>query len=326
MQLRHQFLLIVLFLLLAGTGCYISLDGLEMIDPSPDAFDDEAVNFLVVGDWGRGGWFWQDDVAEAMGEVGEDINSRFVISTGDNFYENGVTSVTDRAWRSSFENVYTAASLQTPWYAVLGNHDHQGDIQTQINYADQSDRWTMPARYYAFTQAIDDSTTALFAFLDTEPFILDDASEVEQQRRWLDSTLANSVAQWKIVVGHRQLYAVRAGHGPSSRMQRAIAPLLENHGVTAYMSGHVHSLQHLKPEGSSVHYLISGAGSIAHKLEEPADSALFAGAAPGFLAVSLTAEAMYIRFFDYRGHIGYAAEIAPRLTMPVPMPVAEPVL
>ncbi|HMB93223.1 MAG TPA: tartrate-resistant acid phosphatase type 5 family protein [Rhodothermales bacterium] len=326
MGLRHPLKIIALLWLLTGAGCYLSWDSLDVLDPSPDAFDQDAFNFMVVGDWGRGGWFWQDDVAEAMGGIGAEINSRFVISTGDNFYEDGVASVADGKWQSSFENVYTAPSLQTPWYAVLGNHDHRGNIQAQIDYTDQSDRWTMPARYYAFTQPIDDSTTALFAFLDTEVFVFDDPAEVTQQQRWLDSTLANTEAQWKIVVGHHNLYAVRAGHGNSSRMQRAIEPLMEKHSVTAYLCGHVHSLQHLQPEGSSIDYLVSGAGSLAYKLEEPSDGALFAAASPGFLAVSLTPEAMHVRFFDYRGRVGYAAEVESRPSTPKPVPVAEPVL
>lgn len=326
MGVQHQLKIIALFLLITGAGCYLSWDGLNALDPSPDAFDKDAFNFLVVGDWGRGGWFWQDDVADAMGRIGEEVNSRFVISTGDNFYEDGVTSVADRQWQTSFEDVYTAPSLQTPWYAVLGNHDHQGNIQAQIDYTNESDRWTMPARYYAITQTIDDSTTALFAFLDTEVFVFDNPAEVAQQQRWLDSTLANTSAQWKIVVGHHNLYAVRAGHGSSPSMQRALEPLLEAHDVTAYISGHVHSLQHLKPEGSSVHYLISGAGSMANKLEESPEGALFAGASPGFLAVSLTPEAMHVRFFDYRGQVGYAAEIEPRPSTPEPVPVKEPAL
>ena len=316
----------LLFILWTAAGCQLSWEKLDVLDPTPDPFDKEAFNFMVVGDWGRGGWLWQDDVAEAMGEVGAQINSRFVISTGDNFYENGVTSVVDSKWQSSFEDVYTAPSLQTPWYAVLGNHDHRGNVQAQIDYTDQSDRWTMPARYYALTQPIDDSTTALFAFLDTEIFVFDNPAEVAQQQRWLDSTLANTEATWKIVVGHHNLYAVRAGHGNSSRMQQAIEPLLEQHKVTAYLCGHAHSLQHLKPEGSSVDYLISGAGSLAYKLEESPEGALFAGAVPGFLAVSLTPEAMHVRFFDHGGQVGYAAEIAPRPQMLAPVPAAEPAL
>lgn len=52
-----------------------------------------------------------------MGRIGEKLKIDFVISTGDNFYDNGLTSVYDPAFRDSFTNIYTAKSLQKPWYS-----------------------------------------------------------------------------------------------------------------------------------------------------------------------------------------------------------------
>lgn len=54
-----------------------------------------------------------------MGMIGEELDIDFVISTGDNFYEDGLTGVDDKAFEESFSNIYTAKSLQKPWY--LGN-------------------------------------------------------------------------------------------------------------------------------------------------------------------------------------------------------------
>lgn len=51
-----------------------------------------------------------------MGRVGEELNIDFVISTGDNFYEDGLTGVDDPAFEQSFTDIYTAKSLQKPWY------------------------------------------------------------------------------------------------------------------------------------------------------------------------------------------------------------------
>lgn len=51
-----------------------------------------------------------------MGKVGEKLDIDFVVSTGDNFYENGLTGVHDRQFEQSFTNIYTAKSLQKPWY------------------------------------------------------------------------------------------------------------------------------------------------------------------------------------------------------------------
>src|ERR1700728_52701 len=50
-----------------------------------------SLTFLAVGDWGREGAYHQRDVAVRMGESAREIDARFVISVGDNFYEDGVS-------------------------------------------------------------------------------------------------------------------------------------------------------------------------------------------------------------------------------------------
>lgn len=52
-----------------------------------------------------------------MGVIGEKLDIDFVISTGDNFYDNGLTSENDPAFEESFTKIYTAKSLQTRWYS-----------------------------------------------------------------------------------------------------------------------------------------------------------------------------------------------------------------
>lgn len=52
-----------------------------------------------------------------MGEIGAKLGIDFVISTGDNFYKDGLTGVNDSAFAESFTKIYTARSLQKPWYA-----------------------------------------------------------------------------------------------------------------------------------------------------------------------------------------------------------------
>lgn len=52
-----------------------------------------------------------------MGRIGEKLDIDFVISTGDNFYGDGLKSVKDPAFLDSFKNIYTAKSLQKQWYS-----------------------------------------------------------------------------------------------------------------------------------------------------------------------------------------------------------------
>ncbi|CAI0458163.1 unnamed protein product [Linum tenue] len=90
--------------------------------------DDGSLSLLVVGDWGRRGHFNQTIVASQMGRIGKELDIDFVVSTGDNFYDDGLKGPHDPAFEESFTEVYTADSLQKPWYTILGNHDYRGKI------------------------------------------------------------------------------------------------------------------------------------------------------------------------------------------------------
>lgn len=68
-----------------------------------------------------------------MGKVAEDMRIDFVVSTGDNFVDNGPASVDDRAFRESFVDIYTARTLQKPWY--LGKHTYSSClVRWNTNY------------------------------------------------------------------------------------------------------------------------------------------------------------------------------------------------
>ena len=63
----------------------------------------KPLHFMVFGDWGTGN-AQQKAVAEAMARYAQMSKThnpvQFVISTGDNFYENGVSSVDDPQWET----------------------------------------------------------------------------------------------------------------------------------------------------------------------------------------------------------------------------------
>eukprot|EP01079_Euglenida_sp_SAG-EU17-18_P004299 gene4299-4584_t len=86
------------------------------------------LKFTAFGDWGSGDDI-QSSTAKALGEKAQEFGSQFHVAIGDNFYEAGVKSTSDPLWSSRFEKMYTASSLQQPWYVVAGNHDHNGNAQ-----------------------------------------------------------------------------------------------------------------------------------------------------------------------------------------------------
>ncbi|MDT0631575.1 purple acid phosphatase family protein [Rubrivirga litoralis] len=326
-------------LLVALAGCATS--GAPVGSRLPDAaahaeadglapFDTTALNFLVVGDWGRNGFFNQREVARGMGEIGGPIRSRFTISTGDNFYTSGVSSTNDVRWERSFEDIYTAPALQSRWYAVLGNHDWQGNVPAQIAYTRRSDRWYMPAQYYAEEMTLgDDSTRALFVFLDTNPLAYPPEDrrrysstgdwDPEGQIAWLERTLAASDTPWKIVVGHHPIYVGSTSYSDNPRLVDSLVPLFERHGVQAYFAGHDHNLQHHRPPGSNVDYFVSGAGSLTREVIQTPNT-LFALRTPGFMAVSLTADVMAVHAHDADGRLVYRADVPRRRGARLPLP------
>lgn len=272
--------------------------------------------FLAVGDWGRDGAFHQADVAAAMGRAGEEAGSRFVLSVGDNFYPDGMQSVTDPQWRTSFEDVYTARSLQTPWYVALGNHDYHGRPEAEIEYTAHSKRWTMPARYYVRHETTPDGAEVDIFVLDTSPMVrrywegeTEKAKvkdqDVPAQLRWLEAALAASTAPWKLAIGHHPVLS-GGEHGSTPEMIASVQPLFERHGVRAYFSGHDHDLQHI--EAGPVHYICTGAGSETRPTSKIPGSK-FASDSSGFTLARLSRDALRFEFRDYTGAVLYQARI-----------------
>jgi hypothetical protein len=100
--------------------------------------EDSDVDLLILGDWGRNGHYAQRSVAKWMDIASYYLDAEMVITTGDNFYDNGVASIHDPIWNTSFEQIYQGPNLFIDWYPTLGNHDYRGNWQAQIDYSQVS--------------------------------------------------------------------------------------------------------------------------------------------------------------------------------------------
>lgn len=281
----------------------------------------EALTFLAVGDWGRDGAEHQRDVAARMGEAAA-VGARFTASVGDNFYDDGVRSVDDPQWKTSFEDIYTAPSLQAPWFVALGNHDYRGEPQAQLDYARVSPRWKMPARYYKVAGAEVGAPFVDLFFIDTSPLVQSYRSKVETnikrnvlaqdpaaQLAWLDAELARSSAPWKLVFGHHTVFSGGSGHGDTAELKAQLKPILERRGVQAYVCGHDHDLQHIQRDG--VDYICTGAGSEVRPVKA-VQGTRFCLSRSGFSVYRLTPEALEVEFRDHLGASVYKAAIPVR--------------
>lgn len=315
MRIQSEIMKLQSFRLLAlGAGLLLSATIHAQV-PVPDG----SVRFLAFGDWGRDGKAFQLSVAEQMGKTAAADHSQFVISLGDNFYSDGVASVEARQWTTSFEEVYTAPSLQVPWYVALGNHDYHVNPQAEVEYTLFSPRWKMPARYYSVTRRIDEANTVEFFILDSSPYVTGyrTAKKAEYrpvldqdpaiQTAWLEAELKKSTAQWKIVCAHHPVFSCSGRHGDTAELVEHIEPLLERYGVQVFLNGHEHDLQHLRV--GKINYFCSGAGSQTRPTKKDERTLFSLGDTGGFMTIKITPDAFDGRFIDYTGKEVYAVTI-----------------
>ncbi|HEY0059161.1 MAG TPA: tartrate-resistant acid phosphatase type 5 family protein [Flavisolibacter sp.] len=271
----------------------------------------DSLSFIVVGDWGKGKGA-QRSVARSMDKAAKIHNTRFIISTGDNFYYKGVRSTGDKQWKKKFERVYWRASQRVPWYAVLGNHDYGLNPQAQVDYTKISDRWEMPARFYRLNKAVDSTSEALFVFLDTSPFLrgyhtsfMSDLAHQDTlaQKAWMAETLKPPYKGWKIVVGHHPVYSAGL-HGSTPELGYSFPALFKASGTDFYLSGHDHSLQYLEEEGAKTAYLVSAGGSEKRRVTSHRH-ARFARSMTGFLVMTLYSDSANFYFYNRRGALVY---------------------
>ncbi|XP_061373793.1 purple acid phosphatase 8-like isoform X1 [Gastrolobium bilobum] len=282
--------------------------------PKPDG----SLSFLVVGDWGRKGAYNQSKVAVQMAVIGKQLDIDFVISTGDNFYEDGLTGINDPAFDESFTKIYTAPSLQKQWYNVLGNHDYRGDAEAQLSpvLTKLDKRWFCMRSYIVNAEVVE------FFFVDTTPFVdkyftepkdhVYDWRGVLPRRQYIsnllkdvDLALKQSHAKWKIVVGHHTIRSA-GHHGNTVELVKQLLPILEANNIDLYINGHDHCLEHISSLDSGIQFLTSGGGSKAWKgdihswkIEEM--KLYYDG--QGFMSVQVTETELDVAFYDVFGNV-----------------------
>ncbi|KAL6596027.1 hypothetical protein ACP70R_047391 [Stipagrostis hirtigluma subsp. patula] len=283
------------------------------------AKDDGSLSLLVVGDWGRKGAHNQSRVARQMGKVGKKLDIDFIISTGDNFYDNGLDGVDDDAFEESFTDIYTAKSLQKPWYLVLGNHDYRGDALAQLDPVLRK----IDSRFICMRSFIVNAEIADFFFIDTTPFQLDywtdpgkyhyDWRGVAPREKYianllkdLNKAMKKSTASWKIAVGHHTMRSV-SEHGDTKELLKQLLPVLKDNGVDFYINGHDHCLEHISSRNSPIQYFTSGGGSKAWRgvFHKNKDKLRFFYDGQGFMSLQLKQEKARFIFYDAYGEILY---------------------
>ncbi|KAI3445077.1 hypothetical protein Pfo_001742 [Paulownia fortunei] len=304
-QLMMILVIIVEMLLINGINC-------ELQHFQHPTKADGSLTVLVIGDWGRKGKYNQSQLAYQMGITAETNEVDLIISTGDNFYPNGLGDVNDPAFDQSFTNIYTAPSLQKDWYTVLGNHDYRGDALAQLSpiLKGKDSKWFCMKSYILNTDI------AEFFFIDTTPFqdkyFTDPEDYVYDWRgvlprhkylstliQDLESALRESRAKWKIVVGHHTIKSAGVHGNTQELVQKA-------NDVDLYINGHDHCLEHISSSDSPLQFLTSGGGSKAwrggYNWTNPKEMKFYYDG-QGFMTMQITQSEIDINFYDIFGNI-----------------------
>jgi len=181
----------------------------------------------------------------------------FVLLVGDNFYEDGIKNEHSTRFRDTFENVFDISNpeLNTPFYAIAGNHDHSGNVTAQIAYSKHSSRWKYDDFWYTKSHTVNNVTTQV-VMIDTVTIagmaykdhvtgmIHKNESHPMQahlgtQLQWLEETLKSSTADYLWVVGHFPVYS-QCEHGPTDEIIKHVLPLMSQYKASGYINGHDH--------------------------------------------------------------------------------------
>lgn len=322
----YKSLILFAILTLAGTSC-TPVQGRETsatqnqaatqtVTFDKPAVSEDAFNFYVANDLGRNGYYLQKPIAELMGEMAAEVDVEFVAAVGDTHHFLGVSSVDDPLWMTNYEQIYAHPELMIDWFAVCGNHEYRGNTQAVIDYTNVSRRWNMEDRYYSKVVDAGKNEKALLVFIDTAPLIdkyrksseeYPDAvkQDMNKQLTWIDSTLKNSDAKWKIVLGHHPVYAeTKKSKSERTDLQERLQPILDKNGVDMYLCGHIHNFQHIRMPDSNVDYVVNSSGSLARKVKET-EGTLFCSSDAGYSLVSMNDNTVDLFMINGDGKIIY---------------------
>ncbi len=252
--------------------------------------------FFVIGDFGAGS-SEEQAVAASVSMLHRQSAFDFGTTVGDNFYPLGIEAgLDDPRWSQEWHALY--GKLEVPVFATLGNHDWAGidGAAAEVLRTRVDSTWRLPAPFYTFRSGA------------AQLFAVDTVYLTEFGLRWLESELARSTAQWKIVYGHYPIYSTGKYETAFPAMRDKLLPILQGR-AHLYIAGHDHNLQVLRPEGG-VHFVIAGGGGAdvsAVNAESP--RAEFVASKYGFGVFEYDERRLSATLYDLDGRLLYRVDI-----------------
>jgi tartrate-resistant acid phosphatase type 5 len=255
----------------------------------------DVARFAVIGDYGAGGPS-EADVAALV----KSWNPDFVITVGDNNYDEGEASTIDtnigqyyHDFIFPYQGTYGAGATVNRFFPSLGNHDWETTVgglpQPYLDY------FTLPGneRYYEFTWG-----PVHFMAIDSDGGEPDGISSTSPQALWLKNALANSTAPWQVVYMHHPPYS-SSYHGSTAELQWPYAQW----GADVVLAGHDHVYERIQQDG--ITYLVDGLGGASigpFYTPIPGDQVRYS-ADYGALLVDASASSMTFQFITRTGQV-----------------------
>ncbi len=294
--------------------------------PHPERSYARPFSFAVIGDFGTGirrpssAIRRQREVATALAKAVDDLDVRFVITTGDNIYAGkrllglpiGQQGDEDDDWFFTFFQPYRYVVNRVPFYPSIGNHD-AAESEERDDRAQVLDNFYIVERFgreeTAGRASLSPGLFYRFAFGRDVEFVCIDTSkedffgrrrlfEYPDHWRFVEHALsAPPAVRWQIPFCHHPRYCAGPRHRNTDGMER-LDPLLKRAGVRVMFAGHEHNFQHSAADG--VDFFITGAGSKVRpeppRRFEEANTLSWSSSAH-FLLVTIDGGTMHVRPF-----------------------------
>ena len=202
---------------------------------------DRPIEFVVYGDTRT----WPVEHELVIQSIIDNSDPEFVINVGDLVQDGGQYG----DWGNEFFDPAHDLMVDTPMYAVLGNHEYNsGGPQLYFDFL------SLPGNeeWYAFTYG-----NIRCIGLNT----MGNYSPGSAQRTWLESELQStdySDATWHVVVLHHPPFTATSGHGDDEGVKQDLVPLFEQYGVDIVFAGHSHVYERYTHNG--IFYIVTGGG------------------------------------------------------------------
>lgn len=216
----------------------------------------DSVEFAVFGDYGDA----MAPGALAVANLVAAIDPEFIVTTGDNSYDNadyeGNVAQFYSSYLGNYTGTYGSGSATNRFFPSLGDHEYtDGGVDAYLEF------FTLPGdgietsntseneRYYDVVMG----PVHVFV-LNVQPQEPDGTSQFSDQARWLRTQLALSTSPWRLVVSATPPFSSGDNHGSDPNVQWPYG----GWGADVVFSGDDHIYERISHDG--ITYFVSGLG------------------------------------------------------------------